>query len=238
MKAKLSRRKLAKGALDRLKKLTQKKNNSYHPLQGIQRTSSCAGAVYQVRDNGAVVNGNFRTHTCDCQMYQERGLPCKHAIVGQGKTNGQWKVFSERVDQTIFNDTWVSKNITKLHEKALDGRKPPLLEVVLDMIHNNGRITDIGLKMVAQQLGIPDDDDEFQKFKDDWRVKSTEAAKAARISDTIIMSDKPMIKNPSHDGCREGSSCKFCDAKIRGKNRMSNLGRKREARIASDMDKS
>ena len=36
-----------------------------------------------------------------------------------------------------------------------------------DMIHNNGRITDIGLKMVAQQLGIPDDDDEFQKFKDD-----------------------------------------------------------------------
>ena len=130
MKAKLSKE-ACERCLDWLKKLTQKKNNSYHPLQGIERTS-CAGAVYQVRDNGAVVNGNFRTHKCDCQMYQERGLPCKHAIVGQGKTNGQWKVFSERVDQTIFNDTWVSKNVTKLHEKALDECKPPLLEVVLE----------------------------------------------------------------------------------------------------------
>ena len=126
-----------------------------------------------------------------------------------------------------------------MNETALGGCLVPKLEVIIDIANNNGRISDEGLKLVADQLNISAEN--FQNFKSDWNKKVEQAAKEAGIPDDLIFSDQPMIKNPSHENCNKKASdgakisCKFCDAKIKS-NHASKRGRKRFARIRSDTD--
>ena len=48
----------------------------------------------------------------------------------------------------------VYENILKMNETALGGCLVPKLEVIIDIANNNGRISDEGLKLVADQLNI------------------------------------------------------------------------------------
>ena len=155
-------------------------------------------------------------------------------------SQGRWKVLrDDGFDAEYFDKIWLTENILKMNETALGGNLVPKLEVIIDIANNNGRISDEGLKLVADQLNISAGN--FQNFKSDWNEKVEQAAKEAGIPDDLIFSDQPMIKNPSHENCNKKTSdgakisCKFCDAKIKS-NHASKRGRKRVARIRSDTD--
>ena len=237
---KLGRRKLGKGAIDHLRKHTEPASKMKDLV--VSRSGN-QGYSFQVEDteSSTIYKGSLRTHKCTCGLFQELQLPCKHAMCAIGKdSQGRWKVLrDDGFDAEYFDKIWLTENILKMNETALGGRRVPKLEVIIDIANNNGRISDEGLKLVADQLNISAEN--FQNFKSDWNKKVEQAAKEAGIPDDLIFSDQPMIKNPSHENCNKKTSdgakisCKFCDAKIKS-NHASKRGRKRVARIRSDTD--